>query len=90
MVKMTIGYCVKFSLPFIVSSAIDPTMIADNGEACLAKHGSFGETPLDYYFPIWYASLVFVLAGIGVLRVRRQFGVHSALICLTVALCFWG
>lgn len=42
----------------------------------------------EYRFPLWYASLVFALAGVGDLRFRRQFSIKSALIatCVVAAL----
>ncbi|MBL9161884.1 MAG: hypothetical protein JNL18_03985 [Planctomycetaceae bacterium] len=44
----------------------------------------FGHTRTGIFFPLWYASLVFALAGVGVLRFRRQFSVRSALIAFAV------
>jgi len=35
------------------------------------------------FLPIWYASLIFALAGVGVLRFRRQFSIRSAFAWLT-------
>ncbi|QDT74480.1 hypothetical protein [Lacipirellula limnantheis] len=37
-----------------------------------------------YFFPAWYASLIFALAGVGVIRFRRQFSIRSALIVFAV------
>ncbi len=42
------------------------------------------------YFPLWYPALVFALAGVGVLRFRRQFSVRSALICVAVVALLLG
>ncbi|QDT75734.1 hypothetical protein [Lacipirellula limnantheis] len=36
------------------------------------------------FFPLWYPALVFALAGVGVLRFRRQFSIRSALICVSI------
>ncbi len=42
------------------------------------------------YFPLWYPALVFALAGVGVLRFRRQFSIRSALIGLAVVALLLG
>jgi len=42
------------------------------------------------YFPLWYPALVFALAGVGVLRFRRQFSIRSALICVSVVAALLG
>ena len=49
-----------------------------------------GQTGAYRYFPLWYPSLILVLAGVGVLRFRRQFSIRSAMICLTVAAALLG
>lgn len=41
-------------------------------------------------FPLWYTSLIFALAGVGVLRFRRQFSIRSALVSLTVVAALLG
>jgi hypothetical protein len=50
----------------------------------------FGWTGPGVYFPLWYASLIFALAGVGVLRVSRQFSIRSALICVSVVAALMG
>lgn len=48
---------------------------------------------VDYqivHFPLWYPALVFALAGVGVLRLRRQFSIRSALIGLAVVAALLG
>ena len=52
--------------------------------------GQFGMRHSGIYFPLWYASLVFALAGVGVLRFRRQFSIRSGLICVTVVALLLG
>ncbi len=42
------------------------------------------------YFPLWYPALIFALAGVGVLRFRRQFSIRSALICMSVVASLFG
>ncbi len=37
-----------------------------------------------YRFPLWYAALVFVLAGVGALRLGRRFTLRSVSIATTV------
>ena len=50
------------------------------------RHGIFWLSIEDgmTYFPLWYAALLFALAGVAVLRFRRQFSICSALITPTV------
>lgn len=59
------------------------------------SHGHFVVTPYDddgaeVYFPLWYPALLFALAGVGILRFRRQFSIGSALISLTVVAALLG
>ena len=37
------------------------------------------------HFPLWYSSLIFAFAGVGIIRFRRQFSIRSALIVTTIA-----
>ena len=46
--------------------------------------GVFGRRGRKIYFPLWYPALVFALAGVGVIRFRRQFSIRSALIAFAV------
>lgn len=50
----------------------------------------FGVIPPFVYFHLWYPALTFALAGVGVLRFRRQFSIRSALIWLTVVAALLG
>ena len=54
----------------------------------------FGRTRRGYKygvtFPIWYPALIVALAGVGVLRFRRQFSIRSALVCLTMVAALLG
>ncbi|MBL9164603.1 MAG: hypothetical protein JNL18_17880 [Planctomycetaceae bacterium] len=52
--------------------------------------GLFSRGRQTVYFPLWYPALIFALAGVGVLRVRRKFSIRSALICLTVVAALLG
>ena len=46
---------------------------------------SFGQTDeLGVYFPIWYAALIFALAGVAALRLGRRFTLRSAIIATAV------
>ena len=55
------------------------------------RHGMFGPASrTGGYFPLWYPALIFALAGVGVLRFRRQFSIRSALVCLTVVAALLG
>jgi hypothetical protein len=65
------------------------------GEAYYVEtKGGFQLVSSDKYLalllPLWYASLVFALAGVGVLRFRRQFSIRSALICVSVVALLLG
>jgi hypothetical protein len=55
------------------------------------RHGMFGSaSQIGGYFPLWYPALIFALAGVGVLRFRRQFSIRSALIVVTVVAALLG
>ena len=56
----------------------------------LSKFGLFFVAEPWVYFPLWYPALIFALAGVGVLRFRRQFSIRSAMICLTVVAALLG
>ena len=56
----------------------------------IEEHGQFG-TEFDFvYFPLWYPAIVFALAGVGVLRFRRQFCIRSAMIATTIVAALIG
>ena len=55
----------------------EPSMVGNFGRA-------IGTKAKMVYFPLWYPALIFALAGVGVLRFRRQFSIRSALIATTV------
>ncbi len=42
------------------------------------------------FFPQWYASLIFALAGVAVLRFRRQFSIRSTLVAVSVVAALLG
>ena len=69
-----------------------PIVIADMSDPADAGYGpkQFGWYGTGYHFPLWYPAFVFALAGVGVLRFRRQFSIRSALICLTVVAALLG
>ena len=47
--------------------------------------GRFGKVnPSGIYLPLWYASLLFALAGVAALRLGRRFTLRSAIIATTV------
>lgn len=49
-----------------------------------SEHGSIGQSGDAVYFPLWFAALVFALAGVGALRLSRRFTLSSAIIATTV------
>ena len=55
-----------------------------------SRHGHFATFTGGFYFPLWYPALIFALAGVGVLRFRRQFSIRSALICVSVVALLLG
>ena len=50
------------------------------------RHGIFWLSIEDgmAYLPLWYPAFLFAVAGVAVLRFRRQFSICSALITTTV------
>lgn len=50
----------------------------------------FGTVESGCYFPLWYPALIFTLAGVGVLRVSRQFLIRSALVVVSVVAALLG
>jgi hypothetical protein len=59
------------------------------------EDGLFGMTESDdsgkgIRFPLWYPALIFTLAGVGVLRLRRQFSIRSAIIAVSVVAVLLG
>ena len=63
-------------------------------ESFVTKQGYFSAVKygggMAIYFPLWYPALIFALAGVAVLRFRRQFSIRSALVCLTVVAALLG
>ena len=57
-----------------------------------ARHGIIGvsDDAACVYFPLWYPALVFALAGVGVLRFRRQFSIRSAIVVVSVVAVLLG
>jgi hypothetical protein len=57
-----------------------------NLQKCLLQSGRFGvvDDSHSLYFPLWYASLVFALAGVASLRLGRRFTLRSTIIATTV------
>jgi hypothetical protein len=51
---------------------------------------SIGSRTKSLFFPLWYPALVFALAGVAVLRFRRQFSIRSALITVGVVAALLG
>jgi hypothetical protein len=69
-----------------------PRVIADMDIPADAGYGptQFGWYGTGYHFPLWYPALIFALAGVGVLRFRRQFSIRSALVATTVVAALVG
>jgi hypothetical protein len=56
----------------------------------LALWGSYSAYVRGMIFPLWYPALVFALADVGILRVRRHFSIRSALIAVSVVAVLLG
>ena len=56
----------------------------------IEDEGRFAFHSNSMNFPLWYPALIFILAGVGVLRFRRQFSIRSALIATTVVAALIG
>jgi hypothetical protein len=50
----------------------------------------FGTLWEAVFFPLWYLALIFALAGVGVLKFRRQFSIRSALVAVSVVAVLLG
>ncbi|WP_428307706.1 hypothetical protein [Lacipirellula sp.] len=48
------------------------------------KVGWFGVVGPFYYFPLWYPSLVFALAGVGALRLGSRFTLRTVIITTAI------
>ena len=97
---------VKNPVNVSLESLTEPIRIRDNdrwyivdrvGKYPLSRFGAgaasgrqFGHGKRRLYFPLWYPALVFTLAGVGVLRFRRQFSIRSALIATTAVAALVG
>ena len=66
------------------SELIDPAFTAPTPSSM------FRTSADSVYFPIWYPTLVFALAGVAVLRFRRQFSNRSALVVVSVVAALLG
>jgi hypothetical protein len=72
-----------------VSDTVHPEYV--DALSALASNGRYNEYGhLMYFFPLWYPALIFALAGVVVLRFRRQFSIRSALICVSVIAALLG
>jgi hypothetical protein len=63
------------------------------GEAfhtAINANGAFGRLPEGVHFPLWYASLIFALAGVASLRLGRRFTLRAAIIATTVVAALLG
>jgi len=60
--------------------------VETNGRFSSRRYGK----GIAVYFPLWYPALVFALAGVGVLRFRRQFSIRSALVAVSVVAALLG
>ena len=56
----------------------------------VGRFGRVNATGIGIYIPLWYAGLLFALAGVGVLRFRRQFSIRSALVVVSVVAALLG
>ena len=51
---------------------------------------AFGLTRTGIFFPLWYPTLIFALAGVGALRLGRRFTLRSTLIATAVVAALLG
>ena len=94
------GYLVVSALPMMMPSvgtlpfvrwSIDERLSEDRYlEIAIEETGRFGVYRSFPHFPLWYPVLIFALAGVGVLRFRRQFSIRSALLCVSVVAALLG
>jgi hypothetical protein len=56
----------------------------------ILEEGHFASIGIGVMFPLWYPALIFALAGVGILRFRRQFSICSALTCVSVVALLLG
>ncbi len=80
---------------FVLDEALQPSPTWSHSSGRIDDDGDrrprmFGIYDVGNWFPLWYPALIFALAGVGVLRFRRQFSIRSALICLTVVAALLG
>ena len=59
-------------------------------QAEIDSRGRFWRTGNMVFFPLWYPALIFALAGVAALRIRRQFSIRSALVALSVVAALLG
>ena len=69
------------------SSRTDPSFTRDMLPSRSRRFGTLWEA---VFFPLWYLSLIFALAGVGVLKFRRQFSIRSALVAVSVVAVLLG
>ena len=65
-----------------ITACLDFEKIQNRGRG-LEDSDRFEWGPMFAKFPLWYPALMFALAGVGVLRFRRQFSIRSALVATT-------
>lgn len=56
----------------------------------LAPKKQFGKELRGFFFPLWYAALLFALAAVAALRLGRRFTLRSALITTAVVAALLG
>ncbi len=73
---------------------VDSFRLDENGrvpfQRIVGQQGQFGSFANGFFYPLWYPALIFALAGVGVLRFRRQYSIRSALICVSVVALLLG
>jgi hypothetical protein len=72
-----------------VSEPLKPAY-AEEFISLVAANDHFSASGNIIYFPLWYPALIFALAGVGVLRFRRQFSIRSALVAVSVVAALLG
>jgi len=83
------------SSPGFARHILDRLMYGDSFELIrfaevFESQGYIGVVGRNVRFPLWYPVLISALAGVGVLRFRRQFSIRSAFVCLTAVAALLG
>jgi hypothetical protein len=56
----------------------------------IESSGRFGTSDTGVYFPLWYPALIFAIAAVAALRLRRQFSISSTLAAVSIVAVLLG